>query len=1110
MQGRLSLQERLVALLLVAILPLAGLSIWFVAREVESTRELSYAQLRFAASAVSASHERTVDSVHHLLGTLAAMPLMAAPSSDNCRPILADLQRRFPVYANIGVADAGGRVVCLARGDAGPADASDRLYFRRALAQRTFVMGEAVVGRATGTYSLGFAMPVLRDGAVTAVVFAALDLRQAASRFGNLALPPGARVTLADARAQAVMVFPPHPGRRQGERMGPPPLVSAAAAMQPATGRLVDDEGHARIFAATPTAPVGAERFLAIVTQDRSDLVRAADTRLAQALGIMCAALLGGIAAAWWLGGRIIVKPARQILGVVRRLEAGRLDARIAVDPRQPRGEFARIAAAFNLMAESLQARQAGVESELARTRSAYSVLDSVLNSMQEGLFAVGPRGQFLLVNAAASKVVPLEGEPPPPDEWPRHYGLYQPGTQEHLEPDDLPAAHALRGETGEMVMSVRNARVPEGRLLRCNYSPLSDGERITGALVVFTDLTDLDRAESDVVLLRNAVARLNDIVMITTATPLEAPGPTIVFVNEAFERLTGYTAAEAIGNTPRMLHGPGTDPAALERIRAAFRGYQPIREELLHYTRKGEPLWLEVDVVPLADEAGRFTHFIAVQRDITARKQFEQQLQEFSAMLQRAAEAAQRIARHQPLEQTLRAVVEQARLVVGARHASLSLADGTHVHAGEPEDGEVLAVALQDGAGAAVGTLQLAGKEHGNFGAHEEHVAVELAQIARIAIENGMLFEQVREMNASLEDRIAERTSELVRQGRLYRTLAEQLPEIVWNTDATGTLTYVNRAFYELVGGSDTDWLGKTGIGAVHPDDREAVAANWLECMRTLATFSGIRRLLGADGRYHTMSYRGAPVFGDDGHVSGWVGIDADITEIKTIEEALRASNEELEAFSYSVSHDLRAPLGAIGGFSQALAERLQGHGDEKAQHYLTRIGASVRKMEQLIEALLGLSRVAREPLQKADVDVTALAREAVEALQQRDPGRHVDVDVAPGLVARGDSRLLRVLIDNLVGNAWKFSARNEAARIAVGRTPDGAFFVRDNGVGFDMAYAGKLFSAFQRLHTEQEFPGTGIGLATVRRIVARHGGRVWAESEPGAGTTFFFTLGD
>ena len=219
-----------------------------------------------------------------------------------------------------------------------------------------------------------------------------------------------------------------------------------------------------------------------------------------------------------------------------------------------------------------------------------------------------------------------------------------------------------------------------------------------------------------------------------------------------------------------------------------------------------------------------------------------------------------------------------------------------------------------------------------------------------------------------------------------------------------------------------------------------------------------------------------------------------------------------ELEAFCYSVSHDLRAPLRAIDGFSQALLEDFPQDVPDEAKGYLARIRSSTQRMAQLIEDLLNLSKVSRGELQRREVDLGQIAREIVADLRQREPERKVEVSVWEGLKAHADGRLMRAALENLIGNAWKFSARTPAAHIEVGAMRDGdsvTFFVRDNGAGFDMKYANKLFGAFQRLHAASEFQGTGIGLATVQRIVHRHGGRVWADASPGKGAVFYFTLG-
>ncbi len=224
-----------------------------------------------------------------------------------------------------------------------------------------------------------------------------------------------------------------------------------------------------------------------------------------------------------------------------------------------------------------------------------------------------------------------------------------------------------------------------------------------------------------------------------------------------------------------------------------------------------------------------------------------------------------------------------------------------------------------------------------------------------------------------------------------------------------------------------------------------------------------------------------------------------------------LDAINRELEAFTYAVSHDLRAPLRAVYGFCRALAEDYGEELDQRANDYLDRVCHAAERMGQLIEDLLNLSRISRGELRREDVDLTTLAREVAAELQEREPKRSVQFVIAEGLAARGDPRLLRVVLENLLGNAWKFTANRPQARIEFGaqeKQGQRVFFVRDNGVGFDMAYAEKLFVPFQRLHSPSKFEGSGIGLATVQRIIHRHGGRIWAEGEPERGATFYFTL--
>lgn len=225
-----------------------------------------------------------------------------------------------------------------------------------------------------------------------------------------------------------------------------------------------------------------------------------------------------------------------------------------------------------------------------------------------------------------------------------------------------------------------------------------------------------------------------------------------------------------------------------------------------------------------------------------------------------------------------------------------------------------------------------------------------------------------------------------------------------------------------------------------------------------------------------------------------------------------LEAINRELESFSYAVSHDLRAPLRVIDGFSEVLCQTYQNTLDAKGQHYLQRIRANCQKMGGLIDALLQLSRVTRHPLQCEPVDLSAIAQEIATELTTTNPEREVKFIIAPEIVAEGDSRLLRNVVENLLNNAWKYTSHHSQACIEFSSSlqTDGtvAYFVRDDGAGFDMAYSDKLFGPFARLHSESEFPGHGIGLATVQRIIHRHGGRIWAQGAVEKGATFYFSL--
>ncbi len=333
---------------------------------------------------------------------------------------------------------------------------------------------------------------------------------------------------------------------------------------------------------------------------------------------------------------------------------------------------------------------------------------------------------------------------------------------------------------------------------------------------------------------------------------------------------------------------------------------------------------------------------------------------------------------------------------------------------------------------------------------------------------------------------------------------------------DASGVLVRINPAWEHVLGYSLVDIVNRPFLDFVHPEDQtstQAVFAEQIQGGNRITSFEN--RYRAKDGDYRVLLWNSTPVAAE-----GRVYASArDITERKRSEDALHsakleaeAANHELEAFSYSVSHDLRAPLRAIDGFSTALLEdHSEALGGDGVRH-LERVRSATRRMSDLIDDLLELSRLSRRQLVSSRVDLSAIAEDVVGQLRLQESERSVEVRIQTGLVAMGDHRLLRVVLENLLGNAWKYTRKTEGAEVEMGRgVIDGvpAWWVRDNGAGFDMAYADRLFGAFQRLHRADEFEGTGIGLATAQRIIRRHGGRIWAEAAVDEGATFHFTLG-
>ena len=365
--------------------------------------------------------------------------------------------------------------------------------------------------------------------------------------------------------------------------------------------------------------------------------------------------------------------------------------------------------------------------------------------------------------------------------------------------------------------------------------------------------------------------------------------------------------------------------------------------------------------------------------------------------------------------------------------------------------------------------------------------------------------------------------------------SLIDLAPDAIVVRNLDLTIRSWSKGAERLYGWTAEQVIGKTMQTPMCPSDPQALNAAIGHIMRAQGTWTGEVEQVGSDGSPVHVEMRGTLLRDEAGRVNGVLIVNTDIRERRqareqilllnsTLEERvqqrtaqLKFANEQLEAFSYSVSHDLRTPLSSINGFStlldKAIAEQSAAPLTARSRHYLARIRAGVGQMGELIDAMLSLAQVSRSRLAWEAVDLSDRAESLLSALQESEPERRAILQVQPGLMAQGDPRLLTQVLYNLLNNAWKFSAGKPVTHITLGRIDGGegqrVYFVRDQGAGFDMAHAEKLFGPFQRLHTQSEFTGTGIGLATVQRIIVRHGGMVWAESVQGEGATFYFTLG-
>jgi len=674
--------------------------------------------------------------------------------------------------------------------------------------------------------------------------------------------------------------------------------------------------------------------------------------------------------------------------------------------------------------------------------------------------------------------------------------------------------ARLRRGERVGPFETVRRRK--DGRFIdvSLSLSPLRDGRgHLIGASKIVLDVSGRKAAEAAA---REAAEQVREQAALLELAPVLVRDldSRIVLWTHGAEQLYGFSKEEALNRVSHELFQTQF-PTSREQVDEALRRTGRWEGELVHRTRDGERLVVASQHIVYRDAGGRPARILEVNADVTERKDAERALRESQARLAGILESAM---------DAILSVDESQRVVLFNAAAERVFGCAAAEALGQPLDRFLPARsrAAHRAHVWAFGETGVTSRVMGKLGelsglrANGEEFPIEAA-ISQTEVGGAKLFTVV------LRD-VTERTAAeaaLAESEARFRALTESLPQLAWTCGPDGFCDYLSPQWVQYVGMATERNLGDAWLKRLHPNDRPRVQDAWQHAVRTAAHhFDTDYRLQRADGTYRWFKVRAVALRDDAGRITKWLGYNTEVEDLKQAEERLRAlnaeltgANQELEAFSYSVSHDLRAPLRHLIGFAKLLQDKEAAGLSARAQRYLDVISAEALRMGTLIDELLAFSRAGRTSLRPEPVDLEALAREAIEGLAPETRGRRIRWDLGPLPVVEADPTLLRGVLTNLLHNALKFTRGRPEAHIQAGCRPgknETIVFIRDNGAGFDMQYADKLFGVFQRLHSSEDFEGSGVGLANVRRIIQRHGGRVWAEGVADAGATFYFSLPD
>ncbi|MEB3337387.1 MAG: PAS domain S-box protein [Leptolyngbyaceae bacterium] len=683
-----------------------------------------------------------------------------------------------------------------------------------------------------------------------------------------------------------------------------------------------------------------------------------------------------------------------------------------------------------------------------------------------------------------------------------------------------------------------------------------------TSQIVIFLqDITERIQTRKRLDLLQSVVVHANDAVVVTEATPTADLGHKILYVNEAFTQMTGYSAEEAIGQSPRLLQGAKTDPVQMQKIRTALQNWQPIKAELINYRKDGSEFWVELSIVPVTDASGYCTHWISIEREITERKQVEAALRRANQQLGTKVETCTlevqeaiqnlegEILRRKQVEAALQ--VAHQRLTFHIENSPLAIIEWDRdfkvtrwSKAAERVFGwsaaEVIGKYFEswefvfddDKQGVKqIASRLVSGREQQNVSQNRNYtkdgsiVHCEWYTSALLDQEGNLVSLLSRVLDVTERKRIEDERQQaevaLRDSEERFRSLVEHTNDWVWECDRTGAFTYVNPGVHQILGYPIAKVLGKTPLNFMMSDEAARVRGALEPCLGQHRSFSNFESaLLHQAGHQVILESSGSPIFDTQGVLQGYRGISRDITERKRVElEVRKALNQEKELselksrFVTMASHEFRTPLSTILLSSELLEHYNDKLSEEKKLQQLLKIQTSVKNMTQLLEDVLLIGKVesGKVTLNPVPLDLTRLCRDFIEDLQLLAGSKHTLNLSIQGLQQEVylDEKLLRSILNNLISNAIKYSPRGGEVELTVTYRPQGiCFHIQDQGIGIPEADQQRLFDSFHRATNVGSIPGTGLGLAIVKKAVELHGGQISVSSQVGVGTAFTVEL--